>query len=242
MPLNVNTHKLHLTPNWKYYKLFVAPVKGLIALINTFLLYNYPALSTAIPQASVYLKTIPAVCFTGGNGINQLLLKTARFNHMNMLLFILLSVSIISCQSHTSAGIKKDLGTGLKTEYKNLEPEEAMLVMNDEILNHTDIPLGGQFAIVNKGVKGFTEKGGKISLGCSLLITDLKGNVILSEPDLFKDNGTVDAEKSEYLKCTVSTGNPMAGKQEYKVKTGFWDKWGDGKITNEVTIRMTDIP
>ena len=134
-------------------------------------------------------------------------------NHINMLLFVLLSVCVISCQSRTSAGIKKDLGTGLQTEYKNIEPEEAMLVMNDEVLNHNDIPLGEQFAIVNKSVKGFTEKDGKISLGCSLLITDMKGNVILKEPDLFKDNGTVDAEKSEYLKCTVLPVSLWSGKK-----------------------------
>ena len=30
--------------------------------------------------------------------------------------------------------------------------------------------------------------------------------------------------------------------EHYKVKAGFWDKWGDGKIVNEVTIRMIDIP
>ena len=242
MPLRFSINKLIHTPDRKHFKLFLVPVNSALAVINTFLLYFYPGLSTAIPQARVYLKTISAASIIGSNKMNQFLLKTARMNHISILLFVLLSVCIISCQSHTSAGIKKDLSTGLKTEYKNIEPEEAMLVMNDEVLNNNDIPLGNQFAIVNKSVKGLTEKEGKISLGCSLLITDMKGNVILSEPDLFKDNGTVDAEKSAYLKCTVSTGKPMEWKEKYNVKTGFWDKWGDGKITNEVTIRMNDIP
>ena len=242
MPLRFNTNKLSHTPEWKYFKIFLMPVNSAVAFINTFLLYFYPGLATAIPQTRVYLQTISAASIRGSNKMNQLLLRTARMNHINMLLFVLLSVCVISCQSRTSAGIKKDLGTGLQTEYKNIEPEEAMLVMNDEVLNHNDIPLGEQFAIVNKSVKGFTEKDGKISLGCSLLITDMKGNVILKEPDLFKDTGTIDAEKTAYLKCTVSTGKPMEWEEKYNVKTGFWDKWGDGTITNEVTIRMIDMP
>ena len=39
-----------------------------------------------------------------------------------------------------------------------------------------------------------------------------------------------------------TTGKPMEWEEKYNVKTGFWDKWGDGTITNEVTIRMIDIP
>jgi hypothetical protein len=40
----------------------------------------------------------------------------------------------------------------------------------------------------------------------------------------------------------VSTGKPMQWEEKYDVAVTFWDKFGDGKIENKVTIRSIDIP
>ncbi|HEU4473146.1 MAG TPA: hypothetical protein VFR58_18770, partial [Flavisolibacter sp.] len=117
------------------------------------------------------------------------------------LLAIFAGLGLVSCQAQVS-GIQKDFNTGLTTSYKGLKPEEALLVMNEEVLGHTDIPLGESFVLINKGVKGFKEKDGKVSVGCSLTITDMKGKVLMKEADLFKGSDIFSRSGVEYLKCT----------------------------------------
>lgn len=155
---------------------------------------------------------------------------------------VLLCSLLYACQAQPLAGINKDLTTGLSTTYKGLAPERSFLVMNDEELNHTDIPIGEKFLLINKGVKGFREKNGKIVIGCALSIKDKNGKSILHEADLFKGHDQYDPKDAEYLKCTVNTGEPMQWEEKYDVEVVFWDKNGTGRITNKVTIRMIDIP
>lgn len=146
------------------------------------------------------------------------------------------------CKSHVSAGISKSVTTGLTTSYKNLEPGNTVLVMNNEVLNHTDIPLGENFMLINDDVKGLVEKEGKVSAGCKLVIRDKQGKLILNEEDLFKNEDVFAKEKARALKCTIYTGKPMNWDENYDVAVTFWDKYGDGKIENNFSIRMIDIP
>lgn len=139
-------------------------------------------------------------------------------------------------------GTIKDKGTGLTAQYQSIVPGKALLVMNKEILNHTDIPLGESFMLVNQDTKGFVEKNGKVSVGCALLITDLSGKKLLEAPDLFKGKDLFDKKDMSYLKCTINTGAPMKWEEKYLVQVTFWDKYGRGRIVNKVTIRMIDIP
>lgn len=151
-------------------------------------------------------------------------------------------LTFVSCNGQVSAGIKKDLTTGLTAKYSNLEPGKVMLVMNDEILRHTDIPLGERFVLVNDNVKGLKEKDGNVSVGCSLVIKDKNGNELLNEPDLLKGDAGVFSKDITYLKCTVDTGEPMQWEETYAVNVVFWDKNGTGKIENTVNIRAIDMP
>lgn len=132
--------------------------------------------------------------------------------------------------------------TGMTATYRNMEAEEIKLVMNDEVLGHTDIPLGEKFYIINEGVKGLIDKEGMVSIGCSLQITDEQGNVIMDEPDLFSGNDIFKKEEATFLRCAVSTGRPMETEYYYTVRAKFWDKYGDGFIANTVRIRAIDIP
>lgn len=149
---------------------------------------------------------------------------------------------LVGCKAEYHAGIHKDLNTGMVTSYENLEPASTLLVMNNEVLNHTDIPLGENFILINDDVKGLVEKDGKVSAGCKLVITDKNGKNVLTEPDLFKGEDVFLKEKAKCLKCTISTGKPMDWDENYDVAVTFWDKFGDGKIENKFKVRMIDIP
>ena len=160
------------------------------------------------------------------------------FTIIPALLVILL---VYGCK-HNLAGVKKDLATGLVTSYKEIEPGKAILVMNDEVINHTDIPIGEKFVVINDGVDGLVIKNDKVKVGCYLKIADESGNVLLEEKDLFAGNDEFSPKDARLLKCTVSTGEPMKWEENYKVLVSFWDKQGKGRIDNTVTIKMIDLP
>jgi hypothetical protein len=147
-----------------------------------------------------------------------------------------------ACKAPVVNGINKDLNTGMTTEYHQMKPTRSLLVMNGEEINHTDIPIGENFVLVNDGISGMTTKNGKISAGCSLLIKDEQGNSVLDEKDLFAGNDVFKEEEAKMLKCTVSTGKPMKWEEKYEVLVKFWDKYGQGSIENKLKIRMIDIP
>jgi hypothetical protein len=123
-----------------------------------------------------------------------------------------------------------------------METEKVLLVMNNEVLNHTDIPLGESFLLVNDGIRGMQVKNGKVTVGCSLKISDQKGKVLMEEKDLFAGHDVFEEKDAKMLKCTVGTGKPMEWEEKYNVAVTFWDKNGNGKIENNVIIRCIDIP
>ncbi len=128
------------------------------------------------------------------------------------------------------------------TNYSGLSTTESKIVMNEEVLGHTDIPLGESFIIINENVKGLAVKDGKVSVGCSLLITHKEAGEILSVADLFEGRDVFDPNEARLLQCTVNTGKPMDWDQPYDVLVKFWDKYGKGTIENKVTIQIIDIP
>lgn len=151
-------------------------------------------------------------------------------------------IIIISSCEHKVVGVKKDLATGLVTSYKDIEPAKVLLVMNDDILNHTDIPIGEKFIVINDGVSGLVVKNGKVKVGCYLKINDKTGNTLLEEKDLFENNDEFLPKDARMLRCTVTTGEPMKWEENYNVSVSFWDKQGKGRIDNVVTIKAIDIP
>ncbi|MEO6491048.1 MAG: hypothetical protein ABIO04_13985 [Ferruginibacter sp.] len=155
------------------------------------------------------------------------------------LLFIL--VALNSCKSKMlHAGVTKVLSTGLKTTYKNLHPENVILVMNGTTINDADIPLGESFILVNDKTTGLEAKDGKHLVGCSLIIKDMNDQVLMNEPDLFEQTGTLEQNETTVLRCTVNTGKPMEAGKKYHVVSTFWDKYGNGTIENDITVKMTD--
>lgn len=151
----------------------------------------------------------------------------------------ILTLSLCSCDLQPT-GILKQVDTGLVTDWKGVTVKEARIVMNNEVLNHHDIPLGESFEIINDGVKGFTEKDGKTSVGCALTISDTRGKVLLTEDDLFKGQDLYEKGKMNFLRCTVNTGAPMEWDEQYTVTVKFWDKYGKGVINNTLIISIRD--
>ena len=169
-------------------------------------------------------------------------MNTLKVSFTCILYTTLFLLMMIACSSPVSVGVKKDLNTGLSSSYSGMEPEKAFLMMNNEVLNHTDIPIGESFLLVNDGIRGLVVKDGKVRVGCSLKISDMQGNVLLEEKDLFAGHDTFDEADAKLLKCTVNTGEPMKWEEKYKVTVIFSDKNGKGQIENNVTIRIIDIP
>jgi len=155
---------------------------------------------------------------------------------------IAIIILLNACNTAVTAGIKKDFNTGLSSTYTGMEPEKAFLVMNNEVLNHTDIPLGESFLVVNDNIKGLQTKNGKVTVGCSLKISDSQGKVLLEEKDLFAGHDEFDEKDAKMLKCTVNTGKPMQWEEKYDVAVIFWDKNDKGKIENKFSIRCIDMP
>ncbi|MBE7173210.1 MAG: hypothetical protein INR73_21735 [Williamsia sp.] len=154
-----------------------------------------------------------------------------------------LSLFLYSCKGGIQPfGKKVDLVTGLTTSYKGIVPTETKLIMNNELLNHTDIPLGEKFTLVNTGVSGLTVKDDKVSVGCALSISGADGKQVLYEQDLFKTDSVFNKDSVSNLQCKVSTGAPMEWQKKYLVKVTYWDKYGTGKLENAVTISMEDEP
>lgn len=180
--------------------------------------------------------------------VDLLILKKKRWSfpmQIKIITPVLIATIVLLSACNTplvKTGIKKDFNTGMTTSYTGIEPEKVFLVMNNEVLNHTDIPIGESFLVVNDGIKGMQTKDGKVKVGCSLSITDQQGKVLLNEKDLFAGHDEFEEKDAKMLKCTVSTGEPMKWEEKYNVAVTFWDKNGNGKIENKLTIRSIDIP
>jgi hypothetical protein len=228
----------------------------LLAALNLFALIVYLVIHIGVygmhfftPENNVLLKLFfTASCIAialHAMGIFIILLEKFTVNRtpvfrkwkLTSVLLVILLLCFAACkQSFAVKGVMKDLTTGVKVSYSNMQPEEVVLVMNGEEIHHTDIPLGEQFTLINKNVKGLVQKNGRVSVGAALTITDTGGAVLLNEPDLFKNKESFEASDAQYLKCIISTGKPMKWDERYKVQVQFWDKWGSGKINNELTI------
>ena len=133
---------------------------------------------------------------------------------------ISLTVILIACRETQVRGEIRQAETGLQTRFDGLRPGKAFLVMNDEQLAHTDIPIGENFQLINEPVEGLEERNGMVSVGCSLKITDQRGKLIMNEPDLFKGKDLLkkrrgkDAALHDFHRCTHGMGRTLYRRSE----------------------------
>lgn len=156
---------------------------------------------------------------------------------LNIVTLLFLAL-FMNCRSNVLIGVKNDFNTGLSASYKNMEPQKVFLVMHSNVLYNNEIPLGESFIVMNEGIKGVVVKNGEVAIGCMLQITNSKGELLLNEKDLFEGHDVFNKDQANLLQCTINTGAPMLLEEEYNILVLFWDKNGNGKIENKVTIRM----
>ncbi|MEO6670073.1 MAG: hypothetical protein ABIN36_11390 [Ferruginibacter sp.] len=232
--VNAATLTLYLFLRILFYNTPISLNDDLVALFKTVLIGSLSAI--AVSAVLVVIEIIDLILLQRKANLFPAL------KYASVAIFTMLVFYLAGCKAHFLTRIHKDGNTGMVTSYENLEPGNSLLLMNNEVLDHTDIPLGDNFVLINDDVKGLTEKDGRVSAGCKLVITDKQGKSILSEPDLFKGEDIFTKEKAKCLRCTISTGKPMNRDEDYDVAVTFWDKYGDGKIENKFSVRMVEQP
>jgi hypothetical protein len=186
---------------------------------------------------AIYILLI-AVYWIEQQKIRRLTWRTVRIP----LITLALLAWLVSCQRKQTIGVLTDASIGMNTQYKNLEPANLRLVMNQAEIHHTDIPLGETVQLQAEQVQGFVLKNGQATIGCSLTITDEQGRILMQEPDLFAGHEQYSATDAQLLRCSISTGAPMQYDQTYTAAVRFWDKQGDGTIQTTFPIHIIDLP
>ena len=162
-------------------------------------------------------------------------------NHKQILITVT-AIILYSCSGGFSKGVKKDLSTGLSTNYNGFAVDEVYLTVDGNKLSNNKITLGKVANIVANGVDYYEVKDGKVFPGCSILLTDKAGKEILNVADAFagiKDG--FESNKASMLNATLNTGNPMAVGETYHLKTRFFEKLKkENEIICEVDLVMTE--
>ncbi|MBO9632500.1 MAG: hypothetical protein J7578_05235 [Chitinophagaceae bacterium] len=137
--------------------------------------------------------------------------------------------------------MKKDLNTGLTTNYKGLHVEDSY--MEDESgnkLSSNKVDLGTTVYVVASGVSNYKQKNGRVYPGCKILLTDTAGKEIINLPDAFANmTDGFKPEEATKLSARLSTGDPMTKGAVYNLKATFFDKENkEGLIVSEVKLEM----
>ncbi|SEN56124.1 hypothetical protein SAMN05216436_11829 [bacterium A37T11] len=142
--------------------------------------------------------------------------------YLSYLLFITLAIS--SC--NFSAGIKKDLKTGLSFHYKGFRTNNVFLVDSaNQKLNSNKIPFNAKIGFLVYGISKFSLKNGKIFPGMSVAVEDQNGFPVVNQsPDLFANSPGFSEQEGSVLLGSIRIIPPMKAGQTYHLKTHVWDK------------------
>lgn len=154
----------------------------------------------------------------------------------NHFIIPVLAVLVMSC--NFSAGVNKDLTTGLFYSNNGLSVSEVYFVGPDNTpLNSNKVTVGTKVAIVIEGIENYELIDGKAFPGLSISVTDEQGNAVLSNDDLFDGGEGYTPADASVLRGTVTVGDPMIAGQTYHVKLHAWDKnKNESTITAEIDI------
>jgi hypothetical protein len=152
------------------------------------------------------------------------------------LIIPVLSVLVFAC--NFSAGIKKDLVTGLFYSNNGLSVSEVYFVGPDNTpLKSNKIAVGTSVAVVIQGIGNYELKDDKAFPGLSLTVTDDQGKAVLNNDDLFAGGEGFSAADAGVLRGTITVGDPMVAGKTYHLKLNVWDKnKKENTITAEVDI------
>jgi hypothetical protein len=133
-----------------------------------------------------------------------------------------------------------DLSSGTKTSYSGFSVEEIYILdAEDKALSSNEIPLDSKFSIVYQGIGNYTLKDGKAFPGLSMQVSDVAGNFILNEVDLFGNSTEgYSVEDASILRSSVTVGTPMQSGETYHAKIRVFDKNSDAEIVSELDFKV----
>lgn len=151
---------------------------------------------------------------------------------------IIPALAVLAMACTFSAGVKKDLTTGLFYSNNGLSVSEVYFVGPDNTpLSSNKVAVGTTVAIVIQGIENYELKDGKAFPGLSLSVTDDAGTAVLSNDDLFAGGEGYSPTDASVLRGTVTVGDPMVAGKTYHVKLNAWDKnKKESTITAEIDI------
>ena len=177
--------------------------------------------------------------------------KTTNMKKILTPILLLLATSFTSCtftvekkndddKVPTSDGSSK-IRNGIEINTKgNLKVSQAFLLFEDGTL----VPPSNE-AKVNQPVnlrliieEGFAESNGMVEIGASEKIETNTGQVLLNEPDLFKDLGEIEANRAKMLSLKAVITQIDKLYDYFLVSFRVWDKKGNGEITGAYKLRI----
>ena len=145
------------------------------------------------------------------------------FNYKN-LCNLLPIIILTGCRF--SAGVKKDLYTGLTFQYYDCTVNDVQLKDNAGIpLTSNLVHLNSQVEIAATGVGNFQLVNGRAYPGCELTVQDSTGKIIAQAPNVLADasrEGIVTNNLLD-LSATVSFSEPLVKGQTYEITARFFD-------------------
>ncbi len=160
---------------------------------------------------------------------------------MKQITYLLLIVSIMfyGCSGSFSKGTKKDMTTGLSTNYNGFSIADVYMADSDgNRLQNNEIKLGSSFMVVVTGVENYQQKDNNVFPGCQIILTDKNKKELLNLPDAFADQQGLAPSEASTLKATLNTGAPMVSGETYNVSIRFFDKQ---KKENEIISKAEII-
>jgi hypothetical protein len=146
---------------------------------------------------------------------------------MKQLFCLTLILFLTACSSGSfSKGVKKDLNTGLTSNYNGFAVENIYLTDDKgNRLSSNKVTLGNALLVVASGVENFKLADGRAYPGCTIILTDKNKKELLNLQDAFAElKDGLPPEQATELKATLTTGAPMQAGETYQLYVHFYDK------------------
>jgi hypothetical protein len=128
--------------------------------------------------------------------------------------------------------INPDNPKGIFTTFigTNITIEKSILqTASNGIVKTNEVTLGDTLYFFAIEPKGFTIEGGKLSLDCETSIFDENKKLIIHNPNLFANVGSMDAINTKLLNAAMIINSPMKKGKKYSWRVRFYDKKANDK-------------
>ncbi|GAA0557441.1 hypothetical protein GCM10009415_44280 [Chitinophaga japonensis] len=147
------------------------------------------------------------------------------------------------CACNFSAGVKKDLRTGLSIRNDHLHYSDYTLLRNGEPLKNRTIQYGDKITLRLDGVGGFTREMGYVYPDLSVIIRKKNGQPVEENKDLLENKPYTPQQVSLVETYYVPAPGALKAGIAYELEFRIKDKKGKGAITATlpVTVKMNKV-